>query len=220
MSTNGSVKKDITRIPVAYLVLGWENNRKAVVDFFLNARSMVNVVTDALFPPVTTALDWLIKELLDARSRGVIIRLITYITKENLSACKDRLNQVDEMRHLNGIRMVFAVSDSGFIALVPSAAPREDIEKIQFIQSDSEKVVATRNVVFEALLTRAVPCQLRIDELERKVTGTGTGTEAAMQVIYRIYKCVDCKEQFVFSWEVRNHRNTTGHHSYDEYPIV
>jgi hypothetical protein len=38
------------RIPVAYLILGYENNRNAITDFYRNAKSTVNWVTDAEVP--------------------------------------------------------------------------------------------------------------------------------------------------------------------------
>lgn len=103
----------MSRIPVAYLILGWENNCEAIIDFFRNAKTTINMVTDAAAPPITTSkLHWLIKEMLAARRRRVSLRLITDITMDNLPDCKDRITRVDAMRHLEGISVVVGVSDS------------------------------------------------------------------------------------------------------------
>lgn len=188
--TSKNTPNHMSRIPVAYLILGWENNREAIIDFFRNAKTTINVVTDAAAPPITTSkLYWLIKEMLAARRRGVSIRLITDITMDNLSDCKDRITRVDAMRHLEGISVVVGVSDSEYIALVPSSAPREEIKKIQFIQSDYESVVAIKQHIFNVLWNRAISAQLRIDELEGIVVGDGVTRDETKNMIDRIYKC-------------------------------
>jgi len=155
---------DLTRIPIAYLILGWENNRKAIIDFFRNAENMLNFVTDAMMPPVTSKLDWLIREFYAAKKKGVISKLITDITKDNLTDCKDRMTLVDKMRHLRGTQVVFGVSDVEYMALVPSATREEGY--LQFIYSDSESLVEIKQLIFNALYVRAIPARRRINELE------------------------------------------------------
>lgn len=219
--TSKNTRNHMSRIPVAYLILGWENNREAIIDFFRNAKTTINMVTDAAAPPITTSkLYWLIKEMLAARRRGVSIRLITDITMDNLSDCKDRITRVDAMRHLEGISVIVGVSDSEYIALVPSSAPREEIKKIQFIQSDYESVVAIKQHIFNALWNRAISAQLRIDELEGIVVGDGVARDETKNMIDRIYKCEKCKLIFIYSFEVGEHRAATGHRDIREYPIA
>lgn len=167
MAAKGGLEHEsASRVPVAYLVLGWENNRKTIVDFCRNAKSSVDVLTDAVQETVSSKIDWLWSEVSDARQRGVRIRTITDITKENLHDCRKNMARVDEFRHLAEIGVVFGVSDAEFVAMVPSSAPRNETEKIQFVHSDSESVVGYKQLVFEALWKRAVPAQSRINELE------------------------------------------------------
>jgi hypothetical protein len=40
----------------------------------------------------------------DIRRRGGKIRLLTKITRENINYCKQLMNFVDELRHLDGIK--------------------------------------------------------------------------------------------------------------------
>jgi hypothetical protein len=120
MSTNERHEhEEVSRIPVAYLILGWENNRKAVSDFYQNARTMVNVITDEITPTVSSEIEWLNKERLDVRIRGLRSRQIIDITQNNLSHCK-KISSMVELRHLSGVQVVFGVSDIEFIAMVPS----------------------------------------------------------------------------------------------------
>lgn len=49
---------------------------------------------------------------IEARRRGVKIRFITEITKENMRYCKEQIKIVDEFRHLEGFKSGIAVSES------------------------------------------------------------------------------------------------------------
>jgi hypothetical protein len=220
MGKNPSPKHENTsRIPVAYLILGYENNRKAIIDFLRNARSTINWVTDAIQPTISSNIDWLEDEIFDARKRGVIWRQISDITRENLIDCKKRMARIDELRHLAGIGVVFGFSDIEFIAMVPALGPREPITDIQFIQSDSESVIRYKQLIFDSLWKRAIPAQQRINELAGKSVENLAG-ETTKTVIDRIFVCVECMHTFVYSIEVDEHKNETGHMNYREYPLV
>jgi two-component system sensor histidine kinase VicK len=57
-------------------------------------------------PRLTIETEGVKDSLLDARNKGVRIRTITEITKDNLSYCKELIGLVDEVRHLDGIKIV------------------------------------------------------------------------------------------------------------------
>jgi hypothetical protein len=168
-STNGRSSRheedDVSRISVAYLILSYENNRNAIIGFFRNAKSSANWVTDAIQPTVGSNIDWLWKEISDARRRGVKCRQLADITKDNLSHCKKNMARLDEFRHMGGIAINFGVSDTEALVIVPSLAPREE-RSIRFIYSDSESVVEYKRRCFDLLWDRAIPAQIRINELE------------------------------------------------------
>lgn len=220
MPAKGKMEHEsMSRILVAYLVFGWENNRKTLIDFYRNAKSSVDVVTDAIQETVSSKIGWQWKEISDARRRGVRFRTITDLTKDNLQDCKKHMTLIDELRHLSGIGVVFGVSDIEFAAMMPSSAPREETERIQFIHSDSENVVKFEQLIFEALWKRAVPAQSRINELNGNNVETST-VQTAKATIDRIYVCNDCNKMFVFQEEVDEHKKTTDHKNFQEYPIV
>jgi hypothetical protein len=234
MSTNGESSRrheqdDVSRISVAYLILGYENNRNAVIGFFRNAKSSANWVTDAILPTVGSNIDWLWKEISDARQRGVKCRELTDITKDNLSHCKKNMARLDEFRHLGGMAVNFGVSDTEALVIVPSLAPREE-RSIQFIYSDSESVVEYKRQCFDLLWDRAIPGQTRINELEGGggvSEGGGAGESLAAPpstqtqiVIDRIHSCMECKQTFVYQHEVEEHRRAIGHNNFRAFPVV
>jgi hypothetical protein len=232
MSTNGRGSRrheqdDVSRISVAYLILGYENNRNAVIGFFRNAKSSANWVTDAILPTVGSNIDWLWKEISDARRRGVKCRELTDITKDNLSHCKKNMARLDEFRHLRGMAVNFGVSDTEALIIAPSFAPREE-RSIQFIYSDSESVVEYKRQCFDLLWDRAIPAQTRINELEGGgVSGGGEGSLVAAPaaqtqtvMIDRIHSCMECKQTFVYQHEVEEHTRAIGHKNFRAFPVI
>ena len=220
MGTNGRVEhEEEFRIPVAYLILGWEHNKQVIIDFFRNARTEISWATDAIQPKVGAKIEWMQKEIADARRRGVRIRQITEITTDNLPECKEKLVRIDELRHLPGLKVVFGFSDIEFLAMVPSLAPREEFTKIRVIQSDSESVLAYKQLIFDALWARAIPAELRIKEIEDKNVKTDAA-QTLKTTIDRIHVCEHCGEIFVYKKEAQEHEQATGHKKFREYPLV
>jgi hypothetical protein len=206
------------RIPVAFMVLGYENNRETIINVLRNARTSVNTVIDALQPVVNTQVRWIPDEILAARKRGVKFRTVTDVTIDNLQHCKKMMARIDELRHVSGIGVNFVVTDMESIVMVPTDAPREEA-RLQVIHSDSESVVEYKRLCFMSLWDKSAPGQVRIDELEDVAGGNRVSIPAATNVIDRIYECKVCKQTFIYSVEVEEHRKT-GHEEFREYPIL
>ena len=234
MAANGDTKQEEevqSRIPVAYLILGYENNRNAIIDSLRNAKSSVSSVYDANMPKVVSKIDWLEKEVFTARQRGVKFNVIAEITIDNISYCKELSNRYDELRHLYGIRGIFGVTDTQALVMVPSLPPIEE-RNIQFILSDSESVVSYKQLIFDMLWLRATPAKSRFDELEGKRTEkdiasddgrgipTTTHLESKDEIIDRIYSCKNCRNTFINVYEVADHKKITGHENFREYPVI
>ena len=219
MSVSGSAAhNDMSRIPVAFMVLGYENNRETIINVLRSARTKVNTVIDALQPAVNTQLRWVPDEILAARKRGVKFRTITDVTKDNFHHCKKLMARIDEFRHINGIGVNFVVTDSESLVMVPTTAPREEA-RLQVIHSDSESVVEYKRLCFTSLWDKAVPGQSRIHELEDDVAGKSNSVLGTTSVIDRIYECIACKMTFIYSAEVEEHKKK-GHEDFREYPIL
>ena len=209
----------LTRIPVAYLILGYEANRELLVNFYRNAEQEIDWVTEENTGKVAASLDWLEQEILAARSRGVICKTITDITPSNISYCKKAMKRVQELRHIDGIKAVFAVSDRDTIVMVPSLLSSE-ATTIQFVHSNSEVVVPNKKLIFDALWKRADSAGTRIAYLERgQDLSKQRWNDASRGIIDRIYVCSDCSETFVYIEEARFHARSTGHKNMRELPL-
>ena len=96
---------------------------------------------------------------IDAKNRGVSIQYITEITLANLPYCKE-IMQLAQLRHLNGVKGNFAVSDAEFVAGTMRGRTLASL-----VQSDSIELVQQQRHVFDTLWNQAVPAKKWIEEL-------------------------------------------------------
>jgi signal transduction histidine kinase len=107
--------------------------------------------------------------LLNLKKRGIKLRYITDITKDNLQYCKDLMvNFAYETRHLDGIKANFSVSETEYLA---SATLVDEIQQPmislqQVIYSNVKDIVEQQKYVFESFWNKAIPAENRIKELE------------------------------------------------------
>ncbi|MEM2140659.1 hypothetical protein [Nitrososphaera sp.] len=95
-----------------------------------------------------------------AKGRGVKIRYVTEITADNLPHCEELMRFV-ELRHLDGVRGSFAVSEGEFVAGISG---RSHLEKL--VYSDVPEVVEHQQDVFETLWSASTPAKERIKQLK------------------------------------------------------
>ena len=85
------------------------------VDFLQNSRKRMDVLIDESGPSLIIKYNVYKDNYIKARSRGVKIRFVTEITKENVSYCKELGNIVDELKHLGGLKGSISVNESEFL---------------------------------------------------------------------------------------------------------
>jgi len=116
----------------------------------------------------------------DLARRQVKVRWLTEITKENLSYCK-ALMQYVELRHLDGIKGNFGVSDKEYIG---TATVTEEAEPVpELIYSSVPSVIEQNRYVFETLWSRAVAAQDRIREIDSGILRPETNSVRDPQAI-------------------------------------
>jgi hypothetical protein len=96
---------------------------------------------------------------LQAKRRGVRIMYITEITKDNLPHCIE-IAQFAELRHLEGVKGNFAISDTEYVAGVLRGDTLESL-----VQSDVRELVDQLRHVFDTLWEQAAPAKERIERL-------------------------------------------------------
>ena len=101
---------------------------------------------------------------LGAKGRGVKLRYLTEITHDNIAACKELMTIVDALRHLDGIRGNFMVSETEYRA--PVILFEKGKIASQIICSNVKEIVDQHQYMFDTLWNKAMSAKQRIKEIE------------------------------------------------------
>ncbi len=107
-----------------------------------------------------------------AKDRGIKIRFLTEITKDNIFDCKQIMQYVDELRHLEGVQSNVVLSESEYNA---SVSLREERPLVQTIYSNIRAFVDQQQYIFETLWNKGVPAEQKIKEIDEEGLGGITG---------------------------------------------
>jgi two-component system, OmpR family, sensor histidine kinase VicK len=97
-----------------------------------------------------------------AKSRGINVRFITEITPQNLSECNE-LAKFVELRHVDGIKGNFAVTDTEYYSFAPLT--RTELPE-EAIHSSQPALVEHGQYIFQTLWRRAVPYEQKVRDIE------------------------------------------------------
>ncbi len=120
-------------------------------------------------PPLAVTIDPIRGAFSDAKKRGVKLRYLTEISKENASFCKELISLVDEMRHLDGIKGNFMLSESEYLA--PIILFEKGKIASQIIYSNQKELVDQHQYIFDTLWPKAIAAEQRIKEIEEGIIG-------------------------------------------------
>jgi len=95
---------------------GVDNVIDAELEFFANSKKGIDTCMNYTRPSLAVILEPIKKAFLYAKGRGVKLRYLTEITHDNIAACKELMTIVDELRHLDGIKGNFMVSETEYLA--------------------------------------------------------------------------------------------------------
>ena len=88
----------------------------AELQFFSKTRGRIDTCMNYTRPSLAIEIDTIKKAFLDAKRRRVKLRYLTEMTSENITYCKELMSIVDELRHLEGIKGNFMVSESEYLS--------------------------------------------------------------------------------------------------------
>ena len=135
-----------------------------VIQFLNQTNKTVYACVDQTRPILTLDILVLKKAFEDAKRRGVKLMYVTEITKENLSYCKQLMEMTHELRHLDGIKGNFYISESGYLA--PATLHEKGKPASQIIYSNVNEIIEHQKYVFDSFWDRAIPAEQRIKEIE------------------------------------------------------
>ena len=154
--------KNITRV-----FTGVETVINTIIEFFDQTNNVVYICVDQTRPILTLETETLKEAFIRAKKRGVKLRYITEITEENLTYCKQLLTMVDELRHLDGIKGNFYLTESSYLA--PATFHERGKSASQIISSNIKEIIENQKYVFDSFWYRAIPAKHRIIEIEEGI---------------------------------------------------
>jgi two-component system, OmpR family, sensor histidine kinase VicK len=174
------VLHDTEIIIETYLHILHDANRRW--DYFADVRSL---------SVVPLGFEAIKKAILEAKARDTRLRFITEITQENISCTKEFM-EIVELRHLDGVKGNFGVSDSEYIAISTTDASLS--EKCltttipHAVYSNVIEDIQQQQYVFEILWNKATPPEQRIREIEKGIERVET---VALKNISEIAKRIE-----------------------------
>jgi two-component system sensor histidine kinase VicK len=144
------------------MLIGAEVTIKRMSELFSNVSKKFDGCANSTAPSIAMTIFRDAYE--DMKSRGVKIRWVTDITKDNLTHCKD-LMQYAEVRHISCLDENFRVSGTEYIA---ATTTKEGLPIPKLIYSNSKEIVGQQQYIFETLWDKAVPAEQRIKEIEQE----------------------------------------------------
>ena len=175
-----------------------ENVMNALLQFLSKANGRIDSCADHKGPSVAIGVQEYKKLLFALKTRGIKLRYITEITKENVHYCKELIKFEYDIRHLDGIKANFSVSETEYVA---STTLQEGQPLPQVIYSNVKDIVQQQKYVFDSFWNRAISFEQRIREIEegieREFFEVITNHEKASQIVIDLAESVK-KEALFF----------------------
>src|SRR5215813_187891 len=134
--------------------------------FFSKTRQHIDTCMDSTRPSFAIGIESIKKSFIDAKSRGVKLRYLTEITDANISYCKEMMSIVDEVRHLDGIKGNFMISEIEYLA--PATSHEKKLATL-IIYSNVKEIVEHQQYVFETLWSKSMSAEKRMRELKQGI---------------------------------------------------
>jgi two-component system, OmpR family, sensor histidine kinase VicK len=145
---------------------GGETVIDTILQFLNKSNDTIYACVDQTRPSLTIDIGLLKEAFLDAKRRGVKLFYITEITRDNLSYCKQLITMVDELRHLDGIKGNFYISDTGYLA--PATFHEKGKPASQIIYSNVKELIEHQRYVFDTFWDKAISAEQRIRDIEEE----------------------------------------------------
>lgn len=135
----------------------------SVAALFSNVKERIDCSADSNAPYSHVMLKPVWAGYIQLKNRGIKVRFITEITKENLYHSKE-LMKIVELRHLDGNKGNFGISDG--VEYRASPTSKQEGTPSEYIISTMKSLVEQQQFVFETLWNKAIPAKQRIKEIE------------------------------------------------------
>ncbi|MGA7897703.1 MAG: ATP-binding protein, partial [Nitrososphaeraceae archaeon] len=149
---------------------GAENILKFTLDRLEATQENLDGCYDYLGPSRIVKIEAIMQACMRMGERGVRVRYLTDIRKENLSYCKEILKIKHlEMRHMDRVKGNFAIEDGDGVYLVAHAIEKEEELIKHAIYSTVKGIVEPQQYLFDILWSKGLPAEYRFRELEEGI---------------------------------------------------
>jgi two-component system sensor histidine kinase VicK len=145
------------------IITGQENITNFMLQCYQRAKTKLDTCLDFIGPSVVSTDNRIMKGAMEMIERGIKIRFITDITKENIDYCKN-LVKVSEVRHIKGVKGNFGIMDEQ--EYVIHLIHQESQAPSQIIYSDDRGSAEAQQFLFNVLWKAAIPLEDRRLEIE------------------------------------------------------
>jgi signal transduction histidine kinase len=149
------------------VIVGAEHIIDITLRGFLAITKRFDNCADYTGPHTFVRVEPILKGLVGLKNRGILLRFITEITKENVSDCKE-LMKIVELRHLDNVKGNFGIADGRDYRA--SANVKNGQSPSQLVRSTVPQFVEQQQYFFETLWEKAMPAGQRIRELQEGVS--------------------------------------------------
>lgn len=129
-----------------------------------NTNDEINIYADVTGHALSTSLNSYLDTLQYLKEKGVKIRCITEISETNIRSCKLLMDVVPDMRHLDGLRGAFGVTDREYLATATAHQKEKPVSHA--IYSNVRELIDVQKHIFETLWNKSIPGERKIKEIE------------------------------------------------------
>jgi two-component system, OmpR family, sensor histidine kinase VicK len=147
------------------VVHGEENVMYTILQF-LSRTDKVDSCYDYRAPSMIMEVEAYRKLLLHIKERGIKLRFLTDINKDNIIYCKELMKFAEEVRHLEGVKASFSISEKEYIA---TATLHGAQSTPQLVYSNVKDMVEQQQYLFNSLWNRSMLAEQRIKEIEEGI---------------------------------------------------
>ena len=145
---------------------GVENTVGKSLDVLYQLQKSCDQCVDRNAASVILTTEPIMQAYFDLKRRGIRVRFITEITRENIEYCRE-IMKIADVRHLDGISGNFTIADGTDYAGVATTQEAQPIT--QLLVSNVRAFVQQQQYFFEMLWRKAISSEDRIREMEEGV---------------------------------------------------
>jgi hypothetical protein len=145
------------------VISGTDHVLNTVFDIMDKSEETLDVYADFRGPNIVDDIEEGISHYISAQKRGVKIRVITEIKKENLLFCKENMKYIDGLRHMDTITHMFEVSEKHYASAIMLT---ENPHFLEGVFCDIKWFVKAQQYLFESIWRKAIPARQRFKEIE------------------------------------------------------